>query len=113
MHPVDSEVVGVVERLLERGHSVGPATNFCRRLLDLLVASSSGLSQLVVCCSSDIGLAKPSAEFFCRASKIMGRTEIVFVDDRGVNVDAARRFGWTAIHATDGWLSRFKNTYLG
>ena len=28
MHPVDSEVVRVIERLLERGHSVGLATNF-------------------------------------------------------------------------------------
>lgn len=112
MHPVEREVVCEIEQLLQRGHSVGLATNFCRRLLDLLIASSSELSQLVVCCSSDIGLAKPSTEFFCRASEIMGSTEIVFVDDRGVNVDAARRFGWTAIHATDGWLSRFKNTYL-
>ena len=113
MHPVDGEVVCVIERLLQRGHSVGLATNFCRRLLDLLIASTSGLSRLVVCCSSDIGLAKPSAEFFCRANKIMDSTEIVFVDDRGVNVDAARRFGWRAIHATDGWLVRFKDTYLG
>jgi FMN phosphatase YigB (HAD superfamily) len=113
MHPVDGEVVCVIERLLQRGHSVGLATNFCRRLLDLLIASTRGLSRLVVCCSSDVGLAKPSAEFFCRASKIMGPTEIVFVDDRSVNVDAARRFGWTAIHAADGWLSRFKDAYLG
>jgi HAD superfamily hydrolase (TIGR01509 family) len=113
MHPVDGEVVCVIERLLQRGHSVGLATNFCRRLLDLLIASTSGLSRLVVCCSSDVGLAKPSTEFFCRATKIMGPTEIVFVDDRSVNVDAARRFGWTAIHAADGWLARFKDAYIG
>jgi FMN phosphatase YigB (HAD superfamily) len=113
MHPVDGEVVCVIERLLQRGHSVGLATNFCRRLLDLLIASTTGLSRLVVCCSSDVGLAKPSTEFFCRASKIMGPTEIVFVDDRSVNVDAARRFGWTAIHAADRWLARFKDAYLG
>lgn len=113
MHPVDGEVVCVIERLLQRGHSAGLATNFCRRLLNLFIARTSGLSRLVVCCSSDIGLTKPSAEFFCRASKIMNRTEIVFVDDRAENVDAARRFGWTAIHATDGWLERFKNMYIG
>ncbi len=113
MHPVDSEVVSVIERLLQRGHSVGLATNFCRRLLDLLIASASGLSRLAVCCSSDIGLAKPSPEFFSCASRIMGPTEIVFVDDRSVNVDAARHFGWTAIHAADGWLVRFKDAYLG
>jgi FMN phosphatase YigB (HAD superfamily) len=113
MHPVDSEVAFVIERLLQRGHTVGLATNFCRRLLDLLIATTKGLSRLVVCCSSDIGVAKPSAEFFYRASKIMGSTEIVFVDDRSVNVDAARRFGWTAIRAADGWRVQFKDTYLG
>jgi HAD superfamily hydrolase (TIGR01509 family) len=82
-------------------------------LLDLLIANTRGLSKLVVCCSSDIGLAKPSTEFFHYASKIMGSGEVVFVDDRGVNVDAARRFGWTAILAVDDWLPRFKETYLG
>jgi putative hydrolase of the HAD superfamily len=112
MHPVDREVIGLIERLLEKGHSVGLATNFCRDLLDLLIANTSALSRLVVCCSSDIGLAKPSAEFFNRASKIIGSSEIVFVDDRNVNVDAARRFGWTAISAADGWLARFEETYL-
>jgi len=112
MHPLDGEVMWTVERLLGRGHSVGLATNFCRRLLDLLITNTSGLSRLVVCCSSDIGLAKPSTEFFHRASKIMGSTEIVFVDDRSVNVEAAQHFGWTGIHATDGWLARFNDTYL-
>jgi hypothetical protein len=29
-----------------------------------------------------------------------------------MNIDAARSFGWTAIRATDGWLARFKETYL-
>ena len=112
MHPLDGEVMWTVERLLGRGHSVGLATNFCRRLLDLLITNTSGLSRLVVCCSSDIGLAKPSTEFFYRASKIMGSSEIVFVDDRSVNVEAAQHFGWTGIHATDGWLARFNDTYL-
>lgn len=113
MHPVHAEVIPTIERLLEQGHSVGLATNFCRRLLDLLIANTRALSGLVVCCSSDIGLTKPSMEFFWRASKIIGSSEVVFVDDRSVNVDAARRFGWTAIHATDGWLAQFKDTYFG
>src|SRR5262249_61411637 len=112
MHPVDGQAISVIERLLECGHTVGLATNFCRRLLDLLIANTSGLSRVVVCCSSDIGLTKPSIEFFRRPTKIMGHNEIVFVDDRSVNVDAARRFGWTAIHAADGWLARFKDNYL-
>jgi HAD superfamily hydrolase (TIGR01509 family) len=112
MHPVDGEVLRTVETLLANGHSVGLATNFCRRLLNLLMENTPPLSQLLVCCSSDIGLAKPAAEFFRRATEIMGSGEIVFIDDRSVNVEAARRFGWTAIHASDGWLAPFRNAYV-
>lgn len=112
MHPVNGEVVQVIEQLVENGHCVGLATNFCRRLLDLLIANTRGLSRLLVCCSSDIGLTKPSAEFFSHASKMIGTAEVVFIDDRSVNVNAARRFGWTAIHAINGWLVSFKDQYL-
>ena len=52
-------------------------------------------------------------EFFQHATEIIRRNEIVFVDDRSVNVDAARRFGWTAIQAADGWMAQFKDNYLG
>lgn len=112
MHPVDGNVLATIEALLASGHSVGLATNFCRSLLDLLRVDNPQLAQLLVCCSSDIGLAKPSPEFFHRAAEIMRSGEIVFIDDRSVNVEAARRFGWTAIHATDGWLARFRSTYV-
>lgn len=112
LHPVNGQVLRIIERLLDHGHSVGLATNFCRRLLDLLISNTRGLSRLKVCCSSDIGLVKPSPEFFYRAGMIIGSSGVVFVDDRSVNVDAARRCGWTAIHAVPGWMSRFKHTYL-
>jgi HAD superfamily hydrolase (TIGR01509 family) len=112
IHPADVEVIRTVERLLAKGHAVGLATNFCRRLLNLLIENTPPLSGLAVCCSSDIGLVKPSAEFFRRATEIMRSQEIVFIDDRGVNVEAARRFGWTSIQASEGWLARFRNTYF-
>jgi HAD superfamily hydrolase (TIGR01509 family) len=112
MHPVNHEVIKVIERLLVDGHSVGLATNFCRSLLDSLIENTSGLAKVVVCCSSDIGLTKPSLEFYRQASGLIGSKEVVFVDDRRVNVDAARRFGWTAIEAANGWLARFKDNYL-
>ena len=112
MHTVNAEVISVIEQLLERRHAVGLATNFCRCLLNLLIADTPGLSRPVVCCSSDIGVAKPNRNFFYRASKIISSGKVVFIDDRSANVDAARRFGWTAIQATDGWLARFKETYL-
>lgn len=112
IHPGDTKALAEIETLLADGHSVGLATNFCRRLLDLLIGSTAPLAKLSVCCSSDIGVAKPTAEFFVHASRIMGSREIVFVDDRAVNVDAARRFGWTSMLATEGWLSRFASIYL-
>lgn len=112
MHPLDSKALDVIDALVTDGHSVGLATNFCRRLLDLLITRAAVLSKLSVCCSSDIGVAKPSAEFFAHASKIIDSTEIVFVDDRAVNVDAARRVGWTAVLAAEGWQAQFENEYL-
>lgn len=112
MHPMNREAAAVIERLLAQGRLVGLATNFCRRLLDLLIEREPVLSRLTVCCSSEIGMAKPSNEFFESASKLLGADEIVFVDDRALNVDAARCFGWTAIQADDGWLPRFERVYL-
>lgn len=112
MHPVDPNALTAIETLLSEGHLVGLATNFCRRLLNLLIKSAGPLSKLSVCCSSDVGVAKPSTEFFVHATKIIKSHEVVFVDDRAVNVDAARRFGWTAIQATEGWLARFQTMYL-
>src|SRR5262249_50877645 len=112
MHPIDRGVIRIIEQLLGTGYSVGLATNFCRRLLNLLIRSTPALSHLLVCCSSDIRLVKPSTEFFSRASDLMRAREIVFVDDRSVNVQAARSFGWTAIHATQRWRRRFEDAYL-
>jgi HAD superfamily hydrolase (TIGR01509 family) len=113
MHPVNQQVIRVIEQLLVDGHSVGLATNFCRRLLDSLIESTSRLTRVVVCCSSDIGLTKPSPAFYRRASNMIGSDEVVFIDDRRANVDGARRFGWVAIEAVDDWLARFRCTYLG
>lgn len=112
MHPVDGEVIRIIERLLANGHPVGLATNFCRRLLDLLIENTPALSRLSVCCSSDVGMVKPSTEFFSRAAEIIRSQEIVFIDDRRVNVEAARCFGWTALQTSEGWLARFRSNYI-
>ncbi|MBO0911006.1 MAG: HAD-IA family hydrolase [Acidobacteria bacterium] len=112
MHPVDPGAIGVIERLLAAGHSVGLATNFCRTLLNMLIESAPVLSRLVVCCSSDIGLVKPEQEFFHHASTLLPAGETVFVDDREINVRAARKFGWTAIRATPGWVGEFEKAYV-
>lgn len=112
MHPINSAVVSLMRRLASFGHAIGLATNFSRRLLDLLLANADGLPGMVICCSSDISLVKPSAAFFARAAELIHANEIVFVDDREVNVEGAQRFGWTALRAENGWLQRFEKLYL-
>lgn len=112
MHPADKDVLRVIERLLAHGHSVGLATNFCRQLLDVLIESTPVLARISVCCSSDIGLVKPAAAFFDFASGLMPAKETIFIDDREVNVQAARDFGWRAVHATRGWLGEFEEKYV-
>lgn len=112
IHPADPEVVAVIERLLRDGHRVGLATNMCRRLLDLLIGNTPTLSRLTICCSSDVGCVKPSPAFFERAVEMMAARDMVFIDDRTANIDAARDFGWTPIHATNDWLPRFRERYV-
>jgi HAD superfamily hydrolase (TIGR01509 family) len=112
MHPINGAVVSLMQRLALRGHAIGLATNFCRRLLDLLIGQAAGLPQMAVCCSSDIGIVKPSVGFFDRAAKMVNEKEIVFVDDRAVNVEAARGSGWTAFLAENGWQKRLERLYL-
>ncbi len=112
IHPPDCRVLTVLEQLLSSGKRVGLATNMCRRLLDLLIDCAPMLSRTKICCSSDIGSIKPSHVFFSRATEILGPGDIVFVDDRKVNIDAAREFGWTVVHAQDDWLNKFHRQYL-
>ena len=113
LHPVDQEVLAVIDELVARRRPVGLATNFCRGLLELVLTSAPVLSRLSICCSADIGVVKPSAEFFSRASEIIHARETVFVDDRAANIAAAQKFGWTTVYAEGDWLGRFKDRYLG
>ncbi|NDD13753.1 MAG: hypothetical protein EB072_14170 [Betaproteobacteria bacterium] len=54
--------------------------------------------------SCDVGLAKPQMEIFEMAHKRFGfahADRVVFIDDHQANIDAARQFGWGAIHHLD------------
>jgi HAD superfamily hydrolase (TIGR01509 family) len=112
IHPAYSEVVVVLEQLMREGHCIGLATNICRRLLDLLIGRVPILSRTVICCSSDMGAVKPSPSFFSRAAELMRTRQIIFIDDRKVNIEAAQDFGWTAIQARGNWLTDFRSSYL-
>jgi putative hydrolase of the HAD superfamily len=51
--------------------------------------------------SCDLGIAKPQAEIFRLASKQFSLNvsdKVIFIDDNVTNVEAARKFGWHAIH---------------
>lgn len=51
--------------------------------------------------SCDPGIAKPQAEIFRLASKQFSLNvsdNVIFIDDNVTNVEAARKFGWHAIH---------------
>ncbi len=53
--------------------------------------------------SAELGSAKPDERFYLRVEEKTGfrPDEILFIDDKQANVDAARRRGWTA-HVWDG-----------
>jgi HAD superfamily hydrolase (TIGR01509 family) len=112
LHPVKHQVLATIESLLGAGNRVGLATNICRQLLDLLIATNPILQRLTICCSSDFGEVKPRPEFFKRAAEIIDERHIILIDDRIVNVQAAQAFGWEAIQVTNDWLTRFSHMYL-
>lgn len=53
--------------------------------------------------SGDVGLIKPQPEIYQLLTDrhALEPARTVFIDDMAVNVDAARRLGWQAIHCTD------------
>lgn len=56
--------------------------------------------------SAQFGHRKPASDFFRLATQEAGAEvgEIVFLDDTLENVEAARLFGWTALHWTPGMV---------
>ena len=96
-YPVSS-TVSVLEYLHERGWRTAAASNHLMgwaaewrnrfswfRLLDTVVISS------------DIGVRKPSSEFFTELSRRMGVAGAWFVDDRMENVQGAERSGFRGV----------------
>jgi putative hydrolase of the HAD superfamily len=56
--------------------------------------------------SAEVGFMKEDSRFFPIASELLGITRhehpVVFVDDGMVNVEAAHRYGWDAVHFVKG-----------
>lgn len=88
----------LLDRVLAAGHPLHLLSNapaaLAARVRDS--AWSSRFSTLVF--SADLGLAKPDPAIYAAADARYGTSpdEVVFFDDRPVNVEAARAHGWDA-----------------
>lgn len=102
-YPVSS-TVSVLEYLHERGWRTAAASNHLMGWAAEWENRFSWFKLLdTVVISSDIGVRKPSSEFFAELSRRMGVTGAWFVDDRLENVRGAERSGFRGIWvAPDG-----------
>lgn len=104
LHEGDAAAIEFLLGLKAAGHRVGVLSNAPPGLAKLVREHHSGwLEQLdAVLFSCEIGAAKPEPMAFHLAVQALGveAGEIIFIDDRPVNVAAARAEGLRAIHYT-------------
>ena len=114
IHVFIPERLDLVRRLQAGGYQVGLATNFNGALLRGVMARIPEFPTFdAICCSGFEGVAKPDTGFFETAQRLMGSSNILFIDDRLRNVKAARIFGWDTIHAVDeSWTTILEHRYL-
>ena len=57
----------------------------------------------MIYCSGQLGVSKPDPVFFAAVREKLGLLpeHLLFLDDSGINVDAAQRLGWNAAVYTD------------
>ena len=101
---VDARMIAVVMRLERVGVRCVLGTNQEKHRGDF-VRKEMGFDQFMsaVYLSADAGAMKPDTPFYAYVTDqlVIPRDEIMFVDDSAANVDAARTFGWRALHYTD------------
>jgi FMN phosphatase YigB (HAD superfamily) len=102
------QMFGLVDRLRRAGYRVGIISNHVRPWFDSWFQQYR-LDQLfveprLVLVSADVGVAKPNIEIWRlfqertgESGDILRPEEMVFVDDKQRNVDAARSLGWHSI----------------
>ncbi|MER6938289.1 HAD-IA family hydrolase [Nocardioides sp. NPDC127514] len=100
VHPESAEVV---HRVRAAGYGVHLGTNQAEHRATFM-RTALGYDDLfdVSCYSFDLGIAKPEPKFFHRAAARIGAAphEIVFIDDKASNVEAARSIGMPTVHWT-------------
>ena len=114
IHRFIPERLHLVRRLQARGYMVGLATNFNGAFLRGVMARMPEFPTFdAICCSGFEGVAKPDRGFFETAQRLMKDSDILFIDDRLSNIEAAKTFGWDTIHAVDeSWTTILEQRYL-
>ena len=101
---INTELVAFVEQLRQSGYKIACLSNGTHEWT-LRVISDHGLGRLFdeITLSGDLGLVKPSPEIYLQtiAKFNINPGEAVFVDDRQINVDAAKRLGMGGLLFTD------------
>jgi putative hydrolase of the HAD superfamily len=96
----ESAAAAVLQALTQRGFRIGIASNFDRRLRQVLqgFAELAGLEPVVI--SSEVGWRKPATAFFealCRASEAAPDQVLYVGDDLANDYEGARRAGCRAL----------------
>lgn len=93
--------VTLIEHVRAAGHALGLLSNMPRPYADHLEATHDCFGWFDHCAwSGRLGLVKPDRAFF---DHLLTQLEVepshaVFIDDSIGHVDAARRYGWSAVH---------------
>jgi putative hydrolase of the HAD superfamily len=97
-----AEMVGLIEDLAAAGQPLALLSNAPRELAEAIteLPVASYFGQLIFSCQ--LKLAKPDPECYARTLDLLGAraSEVIFVDDRDVNVAAAVAFGLQAVPFT-------------
>ena len=101
MSPIEGSVA--LAHAVARNARVAILTNnglMVRDHLHVLCPALSPLFDGRVFCSAEFGVGKPDPAVFLRSAERLGLSpaEILFIDDKAANVEAARRIGMDALH---------------
>lgn len=95
---ITAEASALLDQLAAQGTPLGVLSNAPGSLAAAVRQARWSKRFETLVFSSDLGLMKPDPEIYRAAGDLLGRApqDIVFFDDRPVNVEAARAHGWRA-----------------
>lgn len=106
MFRLNSTIQPVVDELSQQGMPMGILSNTCGPHWRWIVRQNYeviGRIGTPTILSYEVGALKPDPQIYAAAQQASGvsHREILFIDDRLENVQAARDCGWQAVHYTD------------